>query len=82
MMKLLYTVLYFLKYIVFKDRRSHDFSSKEFNVRQFLTFFLMVFLILVNITLAKRVDRLTDRITTLKVEVESCKAINGQKPSV
>lgn len=74
MSKFVYTILYLLKRLVFEDRNAYDFSSKEFNVRQILTFFLMVFLVIVNIALAKRTAVLSDALDKQKTKIELCMA--------
>jgi len=72
--KIMYTLLYFLKTIVFKNKNSYNFSSREFNVRQFITFFLMVFLLVANFILAKRSSILSERLEDRNKDLAVCHA--------
>lgn len=72
MLKFLYTLLHFVKVAVFKDRREYDLNSVQFNLRQLILFFLLVFLIFANIILARHTGHLQDLLNNANSKLEIC----------
>lgn len=71
-MKILYTILYFAKYIIFGNRRGYDTRSKEFSMNRIFIFIVLVFLIVANVVLAKHASLLSKELKDNQDKLQFC----------
>ena len=75
MLKIFYTILYLLKQSLFGNKSDYNMRHPDFNGRKLTTFLIMIFLLIFNFLLAKRVAVLeNDLHIAKKYHLESCKS--------
>lgn len=81
MIKLLYTMLYFARQLVYNSSDEHNFESKKFNTKKLLVFIIMLCLISFNLVMTFSVSKLSNKIMDLELKVMKCVA-NSQNKEV
>ena len=71
-MKILYTILHVVKYMIFGNQRGYDTRSRDFSLRRIFVFIILVFLILANVILAKHAAMLKRSLTENKQQLQIC----------
>lgn len=71
-MKILYTIVYVVKFMIFGNERGYDTRSHDFSLRRIFAFILLIFLILTNVILAKHAALLNKELIATQHRLDVC----------
>lgn len=80
MLKILYTMLYFARQLVYSSSDEHNFESRKFNTKKLLIFIIMLCLISFNLIMTFSISKLSNKIMNLELKVMKCVAGSQNNP--